>query len=126
MHLLARSPRIVVATGTRFQGARPMAWQALFERSFGGALPPVSYRGASASALATVLAHGFDREPTLDAGWSHSRLRDAMQTGPVIQVFRSDRLPDDVARALLGVIVFEEDGLQLAGIRALVGEFGLS
>jgi hypothetical protein len=56
MHVLARSPRIVLASGTRAQGARPMAWQALFERSFGGELPRVSYRGAPASALTTVLA----------------------------------------------------------------------
>jgi hypothetical protein len=126
MHVLARSPRIVLATGTRAQGARPMAWQALFERSFGGELPPVSYRGTSASTLTTVLAKGFDSEPTLGSGWSHPRLRDAMGMGPVIQVFRADRLPDDVGRALLGVIVFEEDGLHLAGVRAIVREFGLS
>jgi hypothetical protein len=44
----------------------------------------------------------------------------------VIQVFRTDRLPDDVGRALLGVIVFEEDGLQMAGVRAIVREFGLT
>ena len=126
MHVLARSPRIVLATGTRAQGARPMAWQALFERSFGGALPAVSYRGTSASTLTTVLAKGFDSEPTPGSGWSHPRLRDAMGMGPVIQVFRADRLPDDVGRALLGVIVFEENGLQLAGVRAIVREFGLS
>ena len=125
MHVLARSPRIVLAAGSRAQGARPMAWQALFERSFGGALPAVSYRGAPASMLTTVLAKGFDSEPTLAEGWSHARLRDAMPMGPVIQVFRADRLPDDVGRALLGVIVFEEDGLQLAGVRAIVREFGL-
>jgi fumarylacetoacetate (FAA) hydrolase family protein len=62
----------------------------------------------------------------LAGGWSHSRLRDAMPMGPVIQVFRTDRLPDDVGRALLGVIVFEEDGLQMAGVRAIVREFGLT
>ena len=99
--------------------------EALFA-SFGGELPPVSYRGAPASALTTVLAKGFDSEPTLGSGWSHPRLRDAMAMGPVIQVFRTDRLPDDVGRALLGIIVFEEDGLQLAGVRAIVREFGLS
>ena len=126
MHVLARSPRIVLATGTRDQGARPMAWQALFERSFGGELPVVTYRGAPASSLTTVLAKGFDSEPTLGSGWSHPRLRDAMGMGPVIQVFRADRLPDDVGRALLGVIVFEENGLRLAGVRAIVREFGLS
>jgi fumarylacetoacetate (FAA) hydrolase family protein len=49
-----------------------------------------------------------------------------MAMGPVIQVFRADRLPDDVGRALLGIIVFEEDGLQLAGVRASVREFGFS
>ena len=126
MHVLARSPRIVLAAGIRTEGARPMAWQALFERSFGAAVPPVHYRGAPASALTTVLAKGFDSEPTLGSGWSHPRLRDAMSMGPVIQVFRRDRLPDDVGRALVGVIVFEEDGLNLAGVRAIVREFGLS
>jgi len=48
-----------------------------------------------------------------------------MNAGPVIQVFRADRLPDDVSRALVGVIVFEEDGLSLTGARALVQELGL-
>jgi fumarylacetoacetate (FAA) hydrolase family protein len=48
-----------------------------------------------------------------------------MTAGPVIQVFRADRLPDDVSRALVGVIVFEEDGLSLTGVRALVQELGL-
>jgi hypothetical protein len=47
-----------------------------------------------------------------------------MNSGPVIQVFRADRLPDDVSRALMGVIVFEEDGLSLVGVRALVQELG--
>ncbi len=108
------------------QGARPMAWQALFERSFGGELPACSYRGAPAASLRDIMANGFDREPSLVAGWSHSRLRDAMTAGPIIQVFRDDRLPDDVARALIGVIIFEEDGLQLSAVRALVQEFGLS
>ena len=103
-----------------------MAWQALFERSFGGELPSVRYRGAPASALTTVLAKGFDSEPTLGSGWSHPRLREGMAMGPVVQVFRADRLPDDVGRALLGIIVFEEDGLQAAGVRAIVREFGLS
>jgi hypothetical protein len=125
MHVLSRSPRVVLATGVRYQGARPMAWQALFERSFGGELPPCSYRGAPASALRAVFTAGFDREPTLDPGWSHARLRDAMTAGPVIQVFRNDRLPDDVARALIGVLVFEEDGLSHSGVRALVREIGL-
>ena len=126
MHVLAHAPRIVLASGTRDQGARPMAWQALFERSFGEERPVVCYRGAPASALRTVLTTGFDRAPTPEGGWSHPRLRDAMVAGPVIQVFRVDRLPDDVAHALLGVIVFEEDGLQLAGVRALVRALGLS
>ncbi len=126
MHVLARSPRVVVASGARYQGARPMAWQALFERSFGGELPACSYRGAPASSLRDVMSNGFDREPSLEAGWSHSRLRDAMTAGPIIQVFRNDRLPDDVARALIGAIVFEEDGLTMGAVRALVQEFGLS
>jgi hypothetical protein len=126
MHVLAQSPRVVLASGTRDQGARPMAWQALFERSFGVDLPAVCYRGAPASALRTVLTTGCDQAPTLEDGWSHPRLREAMMAGPVIQVFRVDRLPDAVAHALLGVIVFEEDGLQLAGVRALVRALGVS
>ncbi|MEQ1693840.1 MAG: hypothetical protein ABMA00_21305 [Gemmatimonas sp.] len=125
MHVVAQTPRIVVATGKRTDGARPMAWQVLFERSFGGDLPALHYRGARAGALLDVLHHGFDSEPTLDAGWSHARLIDAMAMGPVIQAFRADRLPDDVARALVGVLVFEEDGLRLDGVRAIAGELGL-
>lgn len=125
MHVIAQSPRVVVATGTRTKGARPMAWQVLFERSFGGDAPRLHYRGVRAGALMEVLHHGFDSEPTLEAGWSHARLVDAMAMGPVIQAFRADRLPDDVARALVGVLVFEEDGLRLNGVRAMVGELGL-
>ncbi len=125
MHVLARSPRIVVATGTRTSGARPMAWQVLFERSFGGALPPLVYRGTIATRLPAILADGYDSEPTLMTGWSHPRLGDAMAMGPVIQAFRADWLPDDVSRALMGVIVFEEDGLSLQGVRAIVQELGL-
>ncbi len=102
-----------------------MAWQVLFERSLGAGTPPLQYRGVGAVRLQAVLANGYDSEPTLAPGWSHGRLGDAMATGPVIQVFRADRLPDDVSRALVGVIVFEEDGLTLAGVRALVGELGL-
>ena len=124
MHVLSRSPRVVVATGTRRAGARPMAWQVLFERSLGGH-PALQYRGVSAVRLQAVLTTGFDSEPTLAAGWSFARLGDAMSHGPVIQVFRADRLPDDVSRALVGVIVFEEDGLTLAGVRALTQELGL-
>jgi len=30
-----------------------------------------------------------------------------------------------VAQALVGVLVFEEDGLRLDGVRAIVGEVGL-
>ncbi|MBL0173409.1 MAG: hypothetical protein IPP90_22510 [Gemmatimonadaceae bacterium] len=125
MHVIAQVPRLVVATGTRTEGARPMAWQVLFERSFGGDGPKLEYRGVRAGALMDVLHQGFDSEPTLDAGWSHARLVDAMAMGPVIQAFRADRLPDDVARALVGVLVFEEDGLRLDGVRAIAGEFGL-
>lgn len=124
MHVLSRSPRVVVAAGTRAQGARPMAWQVLFERSLGDH-PPLQYRGTSSVRLQAVLANGFDAEPTLAPGWSGARLGDAMSEGPVIQVFRADRLPDDVSRALVGVIVFEEDGLTLAGVRALTQELGL-
>ena len=125
MHVVAQKPRIVVATGKRTDGARPMAWQVLFERSFGGDVPTLQYRGVTAGSLMDILMTGFDSEPTLDPAWSHPRLMDAMMTGPVIEAFRADRLPDDVARALVGVLVFEEDGLQLAGVRALVGEVGL-
>jgi hypothetical protein len=122
MHVIARSPRIVVASGVRYSGARPMAWQVLFERSFGAGTPPLVYRGAAATRLPSVLMDGFDSEPTLDADWAHARLGTAMTAGPVIQAFRRDRLPDDVGRALMGVLVFEEDGLSLAGVRALTQE----
>jgi hypothetical protein len=123
MHVLsARDPRVVVATGTREHGARPMAWQVLFERSLGADTPPLTYRGTAAVRLPTVLMDGFDAEPTLEPGWAHARLVDAMSMGPVIQAFRTDRLPDDVARALVGVLVFEEDGLSLPGVRALTKE----
>lgn len=125
MHVLARSPRIVVAAGTRAEGARPMAWQVLYERSLGDH-PALQYRGTAAVKLPAVLTNGYDSEPTLAAGWSCTRLGDAMAVGPVIQVFRADRLPDDVSRALVGVIVFEEDGLSLKGVRAIVQELGLS
>ena len=125
MHVVAQRPRVVVASGTRTQGARPMAWQVLFERSFGTDGPTLRYRGVRAGALVDVMAAGFDSEPTLDPHWSHTRVSDAMANGPVIEAFREDRLPDDVARALVGILVFEEDGLQLAGVRALAGEMGL-
>ncbi len=124
MHVLSRSPRVVVASGRRDEGARPMAWQVLFERSL-GQHPPLEYRGTTAMRLQAVLTNGYDSEPTLAPGWSCPRLGDAMSAGPVIQVFRADRLPDDVSRALVGVIVFEEDGLSLTGVRALVQELGL-
>jgi hypothetical protein len=125
MHVVATRPRVVVAKGTRAQGARPMAWQVLFERSFGGDVPALAYRGVPARMMSHVLAHGFDSEPTLDPDWSHARLGAAMLQGPVIQAFRADRLPDDVSRALMGVLVFEEDGLHIDGIRAVAGELGL-
>jgi hypothetical protein len=124
MHVLSRSPRVVFATGARTHGARPMAWQVLFERSLGTSLA-LQYRGTSAVRLQAVLTNGYDSEPTLAAGWSCSRLGDAMAAGPVIQVFRADRLPDDVSRALMGVIVFEEEGLSLVGVRAITQELGL-
>ncbi|MFY7920891.1 MAG: hypothetical protein ACOVSI_00600 [Gemmatimonas sp.] len=126
MHVLSRSPQVVVASGRRDQGARPMAWQVLFERSLGAKHPPLHYRGVSAIRLQAVLANGYDSDPTLGVVWSGPRLGDAMSGGPVIQVFRADRLPDDVSRALLGVIVFEEDGLSLVGVRALVQELGFT
>ena len=125
MHVVAQRPRVVVASGKRTDGARPMAWQVLFERSFGADVPAMRYRGVSAGALMEVLMNGFDSEPNLSPSWSHERLMDAMMTGPVIEAFRADRLPDDVASALMGVLVFEEDGLKLNGVRALVGEVGL-
>jgi hypothetical protein len=126
MHVLRRDPRLVVANGSRGVGARPMAWQVLFERSFGQAMPSLVYRGTSAATLPTVLLQGFDQEPTLEPGWSHARLGNAWAMGPVIQAFRADRLPDDVSRALVGVLIFEEDGLSLAGIRALTQELWAS
>ncbi|MBL0938780.1 MAG: hypothetical protein IBJ03_07785 [Gemmatimonadaceae bacterium] len=126
LHVLAKAPRVVVASGTRAQGARPMAWQVLYERSLGPNHPAVVYRGGGSTTLPRALMHGFDSEPTLEAGWAVERLGDAMRAGPVIQVFRSDRLPDDVSRALVGVLVFEEDGLSLAGVKALVQELGVS
>ncbi len=125
MHVVAQKPRLVVAKGARTDGTRPMAWQVLFERSFGSDRPPLRYRGVPARVLSRVLAEGFDSEPTLDPSWSHARLGSAMAQGPVVQAFRADRLPDDVARALVGVLVFEEDGLYLDGVRALAGEFGV-
>jgi hypothetical protein len=126
MHVLARDPRVVVAAGTREAGARPMAWQVLFERSLGPGAPALVYRGVPATRLPAVLMDGYDAEPTLEGGWAVPRLGDAMRTGPVIQAFRVDRLPDDVARALVGVLVFEEDGLSLAGVRALTQELRVS
>jgi hypothetical protein len=121
MHVLAGQPRVVVAEGSRLQGARPMAWQTLFERMFGPAAPAMRYRGAPAASLETVLRDGFDAEPALgEDPWSHPRLGEAMTGGPVIQAFRADRLPDDVARALVGLIVFEEDGLTRDSVRHLM------
>ncbi len=122
MHVIPGTPRVVIAEGARTVGARPMAWQALLERSFGAGAPVLRYRGAPATTLGRILHHGFDSEPTLDDVWSHGRLADAMGQGPVIQAFRADRLPDDVARALVAVLVFEEDGLHRDGIRAIVAE----
>lgn len=125
MHVVAQQPRLVVATGSRVHGARPMAWQVLFERSLGPNPPTLSYRGVSAGTLTSVLRKGFDSEPTLDPAWSKARLGEAMAAGPVLQAFRADRLPDDVAEALVGVLVFEEDGLTLDGVRAIAAEHGL-
>lgn len=125
MHVVTQQPRVVVATGSRVHGARPMAWQVLFERSFGPDAPALCYRGVPAGTLTSVLRHGFDSEPTLDPEWANTRLGDAMASGPVLQAFRADRLPDDVAEALMGVLVFEEDGLTLDGVRAIAAEHGL-
>ncbi len=129
MHVVAQRPRLVFARGTRNDGARAMAWQVLFERSLKGTpgahTGALAWRGAPAHRLAHILAHGFDTEPTLGEAWAFTRLRDAMAMGPVILVLRADRLPDDVSRALVGVLAFEEDGLQLDGVRAIAGELGL-
>lgn len=120
MHVLSTIPRIVFARSTRSGGPRPMAWQVLFERSFGGKPHTFRYRGTTAASLAIVMARGYDDEPTLSKEWSHARMDAAMAQGPVIQAFRADRMPDDVENALVGVLIFEEDGLQLAGVRSLV------
>ena len=125
MHMLATSPRVVFATGVRHQGARPMAWQALFERTVGGAQPSCRYRGAPASALTTILSAGADQQPTGAPEWSHAQLRDAMAAGPIIQAFRNDRLAETAAPVLIGAIIFEEDGLTLRGVRAMVKKLGL-
>jgi hypothetical protein len=124
MHVVSQQPRVVVATGNRHDGARAMAWQVLFERSLGPDAPQLLYRGVTAGALMDLLVQGFDSEPTIGKVWAHRRMGDAMTHGPVIAAFRADRLPDDVARALIGILVFEEDGLRLHGVRALVGEVG--
>ena len=121
MHVVSGQPRVVVAEGSRLQGARPMAWQTLFERMFGPEAPALRYRGAPADRLESVLREGFDSEPALgEDPWAHPRLGDAMSRGPVIQAFRADRLPDDVGRALVGLIVFEEDGITRDGVRRLM------
>ena len=100
-----------------------MAWQTLFERMFGPDAPAMRYRGAPAESLATIVRHGFDAEPALgDDAWSHARLMDAMEQGPVLQAFRADRLPDDVGRALVGLLVFEEDGITRDSVRALMND----
>lgn len=104
-----------------------MAWQVLFERSFGGDVPALRYRGLRAGALPELLTRGYDSETTPEGTpWASPRLGDAMTVGPVIAAFRADRLPDDIATALVGVLVFEDDGLHRAGVQALVGELGLS
>lgn len=122
MHVISTQPRVIVAQGARTEGARPMAWQVLFERGLGAGALTLCYRGVSAARLHAVIRDGFDSEPTLAAGnaWAHARLVDAMADGPVLQVFRADRLPDDVSRALVGLIVFEEDGLHRDGVRTLL------
>jgi hypothetical protein len=127
LHVLAQQPRVVVIAGTRSDGIRPMAWQVLFERSFGGDVPALHYRGLRAGALPELLTRGYDSETTPEGTpWASPRLGDAMARGPVIGAFRADRLPDDVAQALVGVLVFEDDGLHRDGVKALVGELGLS
>ncbi|MES2522681.1 MAG: hypothetical protein V4617_08305 [Gemmatimonadota bacterium] len=125
MHVIPGEPRVVFAKGTRTEGARPMAWQVLFERMFGPDAPRMRYRGTSAADLGAVIAAGFDSEPGLELdSWSHLRLADAMAQGPVIQAFRADRLPDDVSRALVGLLVFEEEGLRVDDVRTLVERWG--
>jgi hypothetical protein len=129
MHVLAQRPRIVVATGARSTGARPMAWQVLLTKSLAAPAGTLRFRGVPAMALPIVLMQGFDSRPVPSGSrshaWSVERLDAAMEHGPVIQLFRADRLADGVEHALVGVLVFEEDGLSLAGVRALVGEMGL-
>jgi hypothetical protein len=120
MHVVSRQPQIVVASLTRANAPRAMAWQVLLERMLGPRRPTLRYRGVSAASLSVIIARGYDDEPSLDRNWSHPRLGDAMAAGPVIQVFRDDRLPDDVENALVGLLVFEEDGMKLDGVRALV------
>ncbi|HYW31522.1 MAG TPA: hypothetical protein VE869_08455 [Gemmatimonas sp.] len=124
MHVIPGEPRVVFAKGTRTEGARPMAWQVLFERIFGPGAPPMRYRGTASTNLGAVIAAGFDSEPGLELdSWSHLRLADAMAQGPVIQAFRADRLPDDVSRALVGLLVFEEDELRVEQVRSLVARW---
>lgn len=127
MHVLVRSPRIVLCRGRRVDGARPMAWQVLFERSLGSDAPTLVYRGAPATALSTVFSRGFDQEPSIDrAGWAHRRLVHAMAQGPVIQAFREDRLPAQISSAMVGVLVFEEDGLDHSVISNALRTAGLA
>ena len=122
MHVLSGGdPRVVFASCGRAGGPRPMAWQVLFERSFGSTVRELRYRGATAASLSIILSRGFDDEPTLSADWSHARLDAAMLQGPVIQAFRADRLPDDVENALVGLLIFAEDGLHIDGVRSLLG-----
>jgi hypothetical protein len=97
-----------------------MAWQVLFERSFGNRRTELRYRGTSATNLETVLSRGFDEEPTLSENWAYERLDAAMLQGPVIQAFRKSQLPDDVERALAGLLVFQEEGLVIENVRALL------
>lgn len=125
MHVLVRTPRVVLCRGRRVDGARPMAWQVLFERSLGPHSPTLMYRGAAAASLSAVFTRGFDAEPSADAGWAHRRLVDAMAQGPVIQVFDGDRIAVDGGAALVGVLVFEEDGLDHEAVADALRTAGL-
>jgi hypothetical protein len=126
LHVVSQAPRVLVVDGPRDRDPHPVAWQALCTRSVGASPGALAFRGAPAATLPLVLRQGFDAEPQLGETWAHARLAAAMAEGPVVQLVRADRLPDDVARALVGVLVFEEDGLTLDAVRTAAIEAGLT
>ena len=81
---------------------------------------------ADASALEAVFTRGFDAEPAAEPGWAHCRIGDAMAQGPVIQAFRTDRIGGDPGRALVGVLVFEEDGLSHSAVLETLRAAGIA